>query len=539
MNKEEGKSLDLGKIQQAAFSAIDELFSEDDEKKDPLIIKLEEKILALDWEFSDKELMELQETIQTLKESYTDKINKTLLTMMDNITKFLLFTREAAPPNTLIVLGQIASAFKEINFAPLTEEEKKLKLTEVYKYFKELKSKITETFKKPESIPKTVLEEKAKKVPTFEEVKPTEGLIVEEPGLKEEIAPSEITPIPSTPETTLEKRAPEVPAVKEIKPAKELKVEKPAMREEITPSEATPIPPESAPTVSEKPSEIISQLKDLQQKLLEIENTLSSQNSSLEDINTYLQSIEKQNFIILDNIKHFQEKIEPLLDLKKEIEFIKQEVVASKKEDTPRQEIPQTALPQEAGKTASTKTEETLGLKQIKETKETEESERTIKEEEEIEPLSFPYVQVFMLGSNYIALPFDCIANVYSISSKKIKKLLKKEKIRLKELKGFWRKLSKNMKGSLKKAKEKDLEKMEVPVLHLSLADKEKIQYNTAILVDCRKQYGVIFASKFLGNKTFLPEKGEKIQQDDIEARVFIPKVGEAYLLNPCILLNR
>ena len=256
--------------------------------------------------------------------------------------------------------------------------------------------------------------------------------------------------------------------------------------------------------------------------------------NSLEHINTYLQSIEKQNFVILDNIKRLQEKLKSLLNLKKEIESIKQEVAAFKKDLLfLKQKTPQMAVKSSSKgveETISEKSEESIKIEQPRE------SEKTIGEE--TESVSFPYIQVFLVGSHYFALPLDRIANVYSLSPKKIKKLLDKEKIYLKELKGFLGKLSKNMKGSLRQVKEKNLEKIEAFVFHLPLAEKKEIEYNEAVLIDCEKRYGVIFVSEFL-DKVFLPEKGEKIQKGEIEARVFIPELGKIYLINPCALFNR
>ena len=106
MEEKEEKELDLKKIEEAAFSAIDELFSETPSETDPRILRLEESILSLDWEFSDKDLSNLRKIIEELKDVYEDKFNNILLAMMGSITKFLTISKELAPPDTLNILGK-------------------------------------------------------------------------------------------------------------------------------------------------------------------------------------------------------------------------------------------------------------------------------------------------------------------------------------------------------------------------------------------------------------------------------------------------
>ena len=139
---EEKKQLDLKKIEEEAFSVIDELFSEAPSETDPRILRLEESILSLDWEFSDKDLSNLRKTIEELKNVYEDKFNNILLAMMGSITKFLTISKELAPPDTLNVLGKIAKTFKEINTTTLPEREKRQKVKEVYTLFIQLRDKI-------------------------------------------------------------------------------------------------------------------------------------------------------------------------------------------------------------------------------------------------------------------------------------------------------------------------------------------------------------------------------------------------------------
>ncbi|MBT8763748.1 hypothetical protein KFV02_07360 [Desulfohalobiaceae bacterium Ax17] len=133
--------INLQNLEEAAFNAIDEIFSEE-EKKDDNVVRLEEKILALDWEFSENDFFELREILNSLKQTYTDDINRTLLTMMDNIAKFVMTAKEKSPSNSLVVLAQIAKGFKEINFNNLNATQKKEKLGKIYKFFTQFKNDI-------------------------------------------------------------------------------------------------------------------------------------------------------------------------------------------------------------------------------------------------------------------------------------------------------------------------------------------------------------------------------------------------------------
>lgn len=171
---EEKKQLDLKKIEEEAFSVIDELFSETPSETDPRILRLEESILSLDWEFSDKDLSNLRKTIEELKNVYEDKFNNILLAMMGSITKFLTISKELAPPDTLNVLGKIAKTFKEINTTTLPEREKRQKVKEVYTLFIQLRDKIPRMKKavksetreiKPEVQPETAVAAAATPVP--------------------------------------------------------------------------------------------------------------------------------------------------------------------------------------------------------------------------------------------------------------------------------------------------------------------------------------------------------------------------------------
>lgn len=405
----EKKELDLKELEESVLSAIDKLFSEErpeEEKKE--ILQLEEAILSLDWEFSAEQLNKLQKTIQQLKTVYTDKFNKVLLTMMENIAKFLATSKEYAPPDTLTILAKIARIFKEGNTQGLSPQDKKIKFNEAYTLFMKLKGDIANI--------------KAKKLLE----KPQAGVTL---------------------------------------PQKEAE-EKTALQPEIPPAE-------EAVFVEKK--EFDTRLADLQK--------------GLERIQFQLTTIEQFKSEIKSEIDGLKQKIAEI-----ESRLILQEMAEKTTKET-REEKPE-------------ETEETLEM--------------------------LPYVMVFSFGSEKIAVPVDNIANIYSISPKKAARLQEKDIIFLKELKGFWGKLKKNMKGELKNLKEKELEKMEVPVLKIALNGKaEKKVLKNAILMQESGKYSILFVGDFVSKKLYLPESSERIDKEGIKARVEIPECGMAYLINP------
>ncbi|CAD7781993.1 MAG: hypothetical protein KCCBMMGE_01212 [Candidatus Methanoperedenaceae archaeon GB37] len=486
MEEKEEKELDLKKIEEDAFSAIDELFSETPSEIDPRISRLEESILSLDWEFSDKDLSNLRKTIEELKGAYADKFNNILLAMMGSITKFLTISKELAPSDTLNILGKIAKTFKEINTTALPEREKRQKVRKVYTLFIQLRDRIP-------SIKKAVQAEEAKP-PKPPEVAPEEVVSTETREIKPEVQAKE------RPLTEMPGVQPETPVA----------------------AAATPVPEELANRIETGFSMLERLIQSLNDTLeSKVEQTISQIQHLNAKISDFLKQIEEINakFVIMETFKSefdlLKEKITHLENI-----FIQQkEAVSERKvEPEPIEEKPQI---KEAPPQPELKTE----IPEESETKELPVSE------------TWPYVLVFSLEEKLIALPLNNIANIYPVSPKKAKSLIQRDSILLKEFKSFWRKLSKNMKGELKNLKEKDLKNLEVPVLKLSWEQTEDTVYNTAVLLQYNGKYGILFLNKMIFEKPYLSETGNKIGEKEIEAEIETPK-GMAYLINPAYLLK-
>lgn len=469
----EKKELDFKKIEKEAFLAIDELFSEGPSETDPRILRLEEAILSLDWEFTERDLGSLQKTIEELKTAYEDKLNKILIGMMESVTKFLVISKELAPSDTLAILGKIAKTFREINTTTLSEREKRQKIKKTYTFFIQLRDKIL--------------------------------------GIKKE--------------KVIPKKAPEAPSPVTA-PEKVVSIEIPEAKLE-------------APSILTAPEELTASIETGFSMLKELIQSLNDtlKNTQEQTINQ-IQHLDARIPDFLKEIEKINARLELIEAFKPEFSLLKQKItglenILIQKETAPEIEFepkPEPKVSEEISETREAELEPELKPEIPEEVSETREAAAL-----EI----WPYVSVFSLGEKLIALPLENVANTYPVSSKKAKNLPQKGSILLKKIKSFWHKLRKNMRGELKNLKEKDLENLKVPVLKLSLDEAENAIYKTAVLLQHNEKYGILFLNKIDSKKLYLPERGNKIGEKEIEAEIEIPGVGIAYLINPGFLLEQ
>jgi len=432
--------INLQNLEEAAFNAIDEIFSEE-EKKDDNVVRLEEKILALDWEFSENDFFELREILNSLKQTYTDDINRTLLTMMDNIAKFVMTAKEKSPSNSLVVLAQIAKGFKEINFNNLNATQKKEKLGKIYKFFAQFKNDIIAKAKEENTASKTNAYKK----------ETTENKIEDK---KEQFDYSQ--------ETAL------------------------ALDKNI----------------------FNNYMKKLEESINDINNKISNLEFNTE-IFARLENLEEKIDTILSFIHKLNDNNSFTTKIKTDIE----------------EEYDGNNIDKNEHETKITIDDERTGEELIKDT---ENDDSEFKNDDII-----PYVYVFHLDDKLVAFPYESVLNIYSISDEKAKKLLSLEQFKLKYLKGFMKKLKKNMRGSLRKKKEKELKELVVFSKNISLAT-ENTNYSNALLVECGDKYNVFFVGKELSSKAYLPISIEQKDENDIMGHVVIEGTKKAFLINPC-----
>ena len=154
-------TIDIAKLKTDAFDAIDALFSENDEDTSfgeqtlentgppsDEFAMLDEYTLALDWEYSDKELNRLTRHLDKITFKHPEKHNQSLVKTIKIIINYLQKAKEKAYPQTLNVMAYVITALKDINTKDFDEAGIKLKLNSIYNEIVSLKEKISKYNKK-------------------------------------------------------------------------------------------------------------------------------------------------------------------------------------------------------------------------------------------------------------------------------------------------------------------------------------------------------------------------------------------------------
>ncbi|MBF0203052.1 MAG: hypothetical protein HQK67_01800 [Desulfamplus sp.] len=141
---------DVKKLTDDAFMAIDALFTDEDDmfsekedKKQPDDFELmQEYMLALDWECSDKNFKKFNDFLKKITPKYSGKHNQDILKMLTSIVRYLENSKDKALSDTHQVLEFIIKTFKDINQAGTDEETIRQAKTTAYNQVLDLKSKI-------------------------------------------------------------------------------------------------------------------------------------------------------------------------------------------------------------------------------------------------------------------------------------------------------------------------------------------------------------------------------------------------------------
>jgi len=155
-------AINVDKLKSDAFDAIDELFSEDDEntssqaeqalvKNQPLsddFSMLKEYSLALDWEFSDRDLGRLGIHLDRISRKNPDHYTRTLVQLVKTIINYLQKAREKSFPQTLSVMTSVIEAIKDINTKNFNKDEIKFEFNSARKEVVRLKEDISKYNKK-------------------------------------------------------------------------------------------------------------------------------------------------------------------------------------------------------------------------------------------------------------------------------------------------------------------------------------------------------------------------------------------------------
>ena len=145
-------TVNVDKLKNDAFSAIDALFTdegftadgpEEQKEEGSPFARLEEYILALDWECTSKDIRGAMHIVDELLSSTEDKNTLTLLKILKNILVYLSRAGSNAHPETLGIAGEVVSGLTRISSKNDPRAEAK-ETRQLYERFKVLKQKISE-----------------------------------------------------------------------------------------------------------------------------------------------------------------------------------------------------------------------------------------------------------------------------------------------------------------------------------------------------------------------------------------------------------
>ncbi|MFP4168163.1 MAG: hypothetical protein ACLFSY_04855 [Desulfonatronovibrionaceae bacterium] len=432
-------TVNVDKLKSDAFSAIDALFSDEqsspdpqEENESPSFARLEEYILALDWECTDKDIRELLELVNGLQSSTEDKNTLTLLKILKNTLTYLSRAGSNAHPETLRTAAEVVSGLNRVynkdDPRAAAQETRRL-----YNQFKELKQKISEYNQKLRTS--------------------------------------------STPSFTPEKEA-----------AGKVQATKPEVEEKVPPRPAEETRP-PAPEVTD--SELKGELKLIRKEL----EHLQKRQSRLEDLVHRMFSGESASAgSASEDSRPAEEENEESFD------FLSADIDLGTREEAEEEEV----VPENA-------------------------AEEEHKEGDSLE--SVAYVQVFTLGSDLIAMPSEYINNTFKLSGKLKKKVHSQSSIPLKELASLFRKLSSNMKGSLRGTPERKLRKINASVQHIDPGLKDP---KNAVLCTCPGGPVLFPVTAPHSGNLFLVTEMQREPNNYSEYAVQIESLGTVPVYIPC-----
>jgi len=144
------EEIDVQKLTRDAFTAIDALFTDEDdifsgenEKQPDDFEMIQEYMLAIEWECSDKNIRKFSEFLDKITPRYSGKHNQDMLKMLTSIVRYLDKSKEKALPETHNVMESIVKTFKSINKNGVDEATIKQERNDAYNKVLDLKSKIS------------------------------------------------------------------------------------------------------------------------------------------------------------------------------------------------------------------------------------------------------------------------------------------------------------------------------------------------------------------------------------------------------------
>ncbi len=144
------EEIDIKKLTDDAFMAIDAIFTDEDDnlfseakESEPDDFDLiQEYMLAIEWECSDKNIKKFIDFLNKITPKYTGKHNQDILKMLTSIVRYLEKSKDKAVPETHHVMEFIVTTFRHINQKDTDEATIKQDKTNAYSKVLELKNKI-------------------------------------------------------------------------------------------------------------------------------------------------------------------------------------------------------------------------------------------------------------------------------------------------------------------------------------------------------------------------------------------------------------
>ncbi|MFO7817321.1 MAG: hypothetical protein ACQES5_04795 [Thermodesulfobacteriota bacterium] len=441
-------TVNVDKLKNEAFSAIDALFSDDEQpdgaqsaESDSQLsyIKLEEYILALDWECTERDINELLALADSLQKGNPDKHTGALLKILKNILVYLSKSGSNAHPETLNIAAEVVAALKKIESSQ-DQNYAAREAAAVYTKFKQLKEKIAQYNQK--------LRKPKNKASTDKQT----AHIAEQNERKAE-------PVESMPQT---KQAP-------------------AGKKETTDSD--------------------------------------TENGLAREIN-----------FLRKNIEHLERRQE-------ELETLVRKMFSETGGDTPEPATADSFFKDNTKEDEYTFSEQDIGIGSQQSNTEGSSAENASRpdnqdsgQEKNLENVA--YVQVFEIGSSLVALPSEYINNIYKLSSKVRKKISLESTISLKLLSSFFKKLSSNMKGTLRGTSEAELKKITCEIKQPGNVLGSKPQL--AVLCACGTSYYLIPVTKMHSSSQFLVTEMINEPNDISGYKVQIETLGNIPVYIPC-----
>ena len=529
------EKIDVDKLKNDAFMAIDALFGDEDENEAGFLSQdsdqpgdfdpLEEAILALDWEYSDKDIAAFINQLDTISGKYTDRYSQTLIKLIKSIANYLYKAKEKAFPETLNIMAHVVKSLVKVNTSSLDKIAAKAEVSAAYRKVSALKKKI-EQYNAEFGFQQK--EEKSEKV------RPTDSEEPQEEGFEEtEIEEADDIEVVSSPEP--------FDSTQENDSDTDMEEFVSSLSEPATESEPDPFTEVSDPVTEPEQESSFAASPDMDHKhilnkLGEFENRikyLESQNRQLKQIiaQGYNNNSER-------NFDMSESAFEEPADEVSQIDFEAPDSdVESLTEDDIQYEDQISWSPEDI------EDESVIGNEDLMQ----EPDDTPVFSQEESFPSSIgeddfafhepekeeyvEYVRFFQVNGQTVALPNSYINNVYKLPSRLTKTIHETQSVTLSDFASLSQKLTKNMKGSLQGMPSKELKTLSADVHLLS---GESTKYNFGVLCSCDDTYVIIPVSDQSKSNLTLVTEIEKTENDFSEYCAEVEGIGRTPLIFPC-----